>query len=64
MDIDKYQRLVEKLYIYLKLDLTSLLSQHMHFPKKAYFEAIYKIFRYLKGSPRRDLFFKKNKTMG
>lgn len=42
----------------------SMASLHMHSPKEADFEADYKSFRYLKGSPGRDLFLKKNKNRG
>ncbi|XP_031281719.1 secreted RxLR effector protein 161-like [Pistacia vera] len=62
---DKYQRLVGKL-IYLshtRPDIAfavSVVSQHMHSPKEAHLEAVYKILRYLKGSSSKGLFFKKN----
>ncbi|RVW61479.1 Retrovirus-related Pol polyprotein from transposon RE1 [Vitis vinifera] len=32
----------------------------MHSPKESHLEAVYKILRYLKGSPGRGLFFKKS----
>ena len=60
-----YQRLVGKL-IYLshtRPDIAfavSVVSQHMHSPKEAHLEAVYKILRYLKGSPGKGLLFKKN----
>ena len=69
IDKDKYQRLVGKL-IYLshtRPDIAfavSVVSQHMHSPKEAYLEAVFKILRYLKGSPSRGLFFKKTDCKG
>ena len=38
----------------------SVVSQYMHSPKESHLEAVYKIFRYLKGYPGRGLFFKKS----
>ncbi|RVW23851.1 Retrovirus-related Pol polyprotein from transposon RE1 [Vitis vinifera] len=38
----------------------SVVSQYMHSPKESHLEAVYKILRYLKGSPGRGLFFKKS----
>lgn len=61
---ERYQRLVGKL-IYLshtRPDIAfavSVVSQHMHSPKEAHLEAVYKILRYLKGSPGKGLLFKK-----
>ncbi|XP_024024098.1 uncharacterized protein LOC112092356 [Morus notabilis] len=63
VDKDRYQRLVGKL-IYLshtRPDIAfavSVASQHMHLPKEAHLEAVYKILRYLKGSPGRIIFQK------
>ncbi|RVX12640.1 Retrovirus-related Pol polyprotein from transposon RE1 [Vitis vinifera] len=37
----------------------SVVSQYMHSLKESHLEAVYKILRYLKGSPGRGLFFKK-----
>ena len=34
----------------------------MHSPREAHLEAVYKILRYLKGSPRKGLLFKKNES--
>lgn len=57
-------RLINKL-IYLlhtRSDIAfaiSVLNQHMHLPKEAHLEAVYKIFRYLKGSLGKGLLFKK-----
>ncbi|XP_022864187.1 uncharacterized protein LOC111384166 [Olea europaea var. sylvestris] len=62
---DRYQRLVGKL-IYLshtRPDIAfavSVVSQYLHSPKEAYLEAVYRILRYLKGTPGNGLFFKKN----
>ncbi|XP_022893597.1 uncharacterized protein LOC111408063 [Olea europaea var. sylvestris] len=69
MEIDRYQRLVGKL-IYLshtRPDITfavSMVSQHMHSPKEADLEAVYKILRCLKGNPGKGLFFEKNNRRG
>ncbi|RVW89114.1 Retrovirus-related Pol polyprotein from transposon TNT 1-94 [Vitis vinifera] len=35
-------------------------NQYMHSPKESHLKAVYKILRYLKGSPGRGLFFKKS----
>lgn len=65
MERDGYQRLVGKL-IYLshtRPDIAfavSRVSQHMHLPKESHLEAVYKILRYLKGTPGRGLSFKKS----
>ena len=65
MDRERYQRLVGRL-IYLshtRPDIAfveSVVSQYMHSPKESHLEAVHKILRYLKGSLRRGLFFKKN----
>ena len=64
VDRERYQQLVGRL-IYLshtRPDIAfvlSVVSQHMHSPKESCLEVAYKILRYLKGSPRRGLFFKK-----
>ena len=65
MDRERYQRLVGRL-IYLshtRLDIAfvvSVVSQYMHSPKESHLEVMYKILKYLKGSPGRGLFFKKS----
>ncbi|RVW40345.1 Retrovirus-related Pol polyprotein from transposon RE1 [Vitis vinifera] len=65
VDREKYQRLVGRL-IYLshtRPDIAfavSVVSQYMHSPKESHLEVVYKILRYLKGSPGRGLFFKKS----
>ncbi|XP_022858592.1 uncharacterized protein LOC111379452 [Olea europaea var. sylvestris] len=64
VDIDRYQRLVGKLiYLsYTRPDIVfavSVVSQHIHAPKVVHLEEVYKILRYLKGSIRRGLYFKK-----
>ena len=67
VDKDRYQRLVGKL-IYLshtRPDIAfavSIVSQHMHSPREAHLEAVYKILKYLKGSPGKGLLFKKNEN--
>lgn len=37
-----------------------MVSQFMHAPCKEHMEAVYKILKYLKGTPRKGLFFRKN----
>ncbi|RVW83721.1 Retrovirus-related Pol polyprotein from transposon RE1 [Vitis vinifera] len=65
VDREKYQRLVGRL-IYLShtrpdiVFAVSVVSQYMYSPKESHLEAVYKILRYLKGSPGRGLFFKKS----
>nr|GEY95176.1 putative RNA-directed DNA polymerase [Tanacetum cinerariifolium] len=64
---DRYQRLVGKL-IYLshtRPDVAyavSVVSRFMHSPSKDHMEALYRILRYLKGSPGNGLFFEEKKT--
>ncbi|XP_074556441.1 uncharacterized protein LOC141812295 [Curcuma longa] len=64
-DRELYQRLVGKL-IYLshtRPDIAfavSMVSQFMHSPGEKHFEAVYRILRYLKGTPGRGLLFKKH----
>ncbi|RVW15529.1 Retrovirus-related Pol polyprotein from transposon RE1 [Vitis vinifera] len=64
VDRERYQRLVGRL-IYLSHTkpniafIVSVVSQYMHSPKESHLEAVYKILRYLKGSPGKGLFFKK-----
>ncbi|RVW21087.1 Retrovirus-related Pol polyprotein from transposon RE1 [Vitis vinifera] len=62
-DRDRYQRLVGRL-IYLshtRPDIAfsvSMVSQFMHVPGPEHFEVVYRILRYLKGTPSRGLLFK------
>lgn len=64
-NIDRFQHLVGRL-IYLshtRPDIAfavSLVSQFMHAPGQEHFETIYRILRYLKGSPGKGLLFRKN----
>ena len=64
VDRERYQQLVGRL-IYLSHTrpniafVISVVSQYLHSPKESHLEAVYKILRYLKGSPGRGLFFKK-----
>ncbi|CAN1305751.1 Copia protein [Linum perenne] len=65
----RYQRLVGKL-IYLshtRPDITfavGIVSQHMQSPNEDHMEAVYRILRYLKGSPGLGLQFSKKDTRG
>ena len=65
VDKGRYQRLVGKL-IYLALTrpdiafAVSCVSQFMHSPANSHMNAVYRVLTYLKGTPRRGLFFKKN----
>lgn len=65
VETGRYQRLVGKL-IYLshaRPDIAfsvSLVSQFMHTLYEEHLEAVYRILRYLKGTPGKGLFFKKN----
>ncbi|KAM7491063.1 hypothetical protein LguiA_033984 [Lonicera macranthoides] len=69
VETGRYQRLVGKL-IYLshtRPDIAfavSMVSQFMHSPCEEHLEAVYRILRYLKGSPRKGLFFRKNDKRG
>nr|BAK64102.1 gag-pol polyprotein [Eustoma grandiflorum] len=64
-DREQYQRLVGKL-IYLshtRPDIAyavGVVSQFMHSPQKHHLEAVFRIMRYLKGTPGRGLLFKNN----
>ncbi|RVW44140.1 Retrovirus-related Pol polyprotein from transposon RE1 [Vitis vinifera] len=65
VDRERYQRLVGRpIYLsHTRPDIAfavSVVSQYMHSPKESHLEAVYKILRYLKGSPGRGLFFKKS----
>lgn len=65
VDRGRYQRLVGKL-IYLshtRPDIAfavSRVSQYMHSPTEEHLEAVFRVLRYLKGTPGRGLYFKKN----
>nr|CAE05707.2 OSJNBb0065J09.3 [Oryza sativa Japonica Group] len=66
---ERYQRLVGRL-IYLchtRPDITyavSVVSRYMHDPRSGHMDAVYRILRYLKGSPGKGLWFKKNGHLG
>ena len=68
VDIGKFQRLVGRL-IYLshtRPDIAfpvSMLSQFMHAPSQKHFEAVYRVVRYLKGTPGKGLLFRKSKDL-
>lgn len=69
VDRGRYQRLVGKL-IYLshtRPDISfavSYVSQFMHAPTEEHMATVMRVLRYLKGSPGRGLFFKKNTRRG
>ncbi|KAM7516034.1 hypothetical protein LguiA_005617 [Lonicera macranthoides] len=69
VETGRYQRLVGKL-IYLSHTCpdiafaVSMVSQFMQSPCEEHLEAVYYILRYLKGSPGKGLFFKKNDKRG
>ena len=60
---EHYQRLVGRLiylshaHLYISL-FVSMVSQFMHAPRRAHFEAVYRILKYLKGTPGKGLMFK------
>ncbi len=62
---ERYQRLVGRL-IYLchtRPDITyavSVVSRYMHDPRSGHMDAVYRILRYLKGSPGKGLWFKRS----
>jgi hypothetical protein len=66
-DINLFQRLVEKI-IYLTVtrpDISYLIcqvSKFIHSPRTSHLDAINKILRYLKGSPRLGICFKNNNS--
>jgi hypothetical protein len=65
VDKETYQRLVGRL-IYLchtRPDISyavSVVSRYMHDPRTGHMEAVYRILRYLKGTPGRGIWFRKN----
>jgi hypothetical protein len=65
IDKEKYQRLVGRL-IYLchtRPDITyavSVVSMYMHDPRSGHMDAVYRILMYLKSSPGKGLWFKRN----
>ncbi|RVW93977.1 Retrovirus-related Pol polyprotein from transposon RE1 [Vitis vinifera] len=65
VDKGQYQRLVGKLIYFSharpEIDfLASVVSRFMNSPMEKHLEAVYRILRYLKMTPRKGLFFKKN----
>ena len=69
VDKGRYQRLVGRLiYLsYTRPDIAfavSCVSQFMHSPSNTHMQAVYRILKYLKGTPGRGLLFKKNSGRG
>ena len=73
MNKERYQRLVGRL-LYLchtrpehtRTDIAfavSVVSRYMHEPRSDHLEAVYRILRYLKGTPGRGLIFEINKHL-
>ena len=65
VDKGSYQRLIGKLIClsHTRPDIAfavSLVSQFMHAPCQGHLDVVYRILRYLKLTPRKRLFFKKN----
>ena len=69
VDTVRYQKLVGKL-IYLSHTrpdiafVVSVVSQFMHSPYEEHLDVIHRILRYLKITPEKGLFFKKNEQRG
>ena len=69
VDKERYQRLVRRL-IYLSLtrpDIAysvSVINQYMHSPTEKHMKAIQHVLRYLKGTPRKELMFKRSENRG
>lgn len=67
VDKGQYQRLIGKL-IYLAHTqpgiafAVSCINQFMHSPSKSHLDVAYQILKYLKGTPKRGLMFKKNEV--
>ncbi|GAV90477.1 hypothetical protein CFOL_v3_33886 [Cephalotus follicularis] len=67
-DVHQYRSLIEKL-IYLtvtRLDISfavGVLSQFMQAPKKAHWDVVIRILRYLKSAPRKGLIYRPNRHM-
>lgn len=69
VDKGRYQRLVGRLiYLsYTRPDIAfaiSSVSRFMHSPSNTHLQAVYRILKYLKGTPERGLLFKKNSEKG
>ncbi|XP_028787938.1 uncharacterized protein LOC114743902 [Neltuma alba] len=65
VDMGRYQRIVGKLIFlsHIRLDIAFaviVVSQHSHDPKQKHLNEVYRILRYLKGSPGYGLLFKKS----
>ena len=67
VDRGRYQRLVGRLFYlsHTRPDIgfaVSAVSQFMHSPTEEHMEAVYRILRYLKMTPRKGLFFRKTEN--
>jgi hypothetical protein len=65
VDREIYQRLVGRLIhlCHTRLDISyavSVASRYMHDPRTGHMEVVHRILRYLKGTPERGIWFKKN----
>jgi len=65
---EMYQRLIDRpIYLsHTKPDIAFVVSpinQFMYQPKEAYLQVVLRIVQYLKGTPRRGILFKRNKSV-
>ena len=64
VDRETYQRLVGRLIYLCHISCAvSVVSRYMHNPKTGHMEVVYRILRYLKGTPGKGLWFRKNKHL-
>ena len=64
VDRETYQRLVGRLIYLCHISCAvSVVSRYMHDPRTGHMEVVYRILRYLKGTPGKGLWFRKNKHL-